>query len=325
MKAAIATGINADDPISMIAMHDDWPEPVIAPGHARIRMAATTINAHDLWALRGVGVRPDAFPMTLGCDIVGWDDEGNEVIVSGCFADPDDGDGDETLSPSRSLISEDLPGSFAEFTVAPRRNLLPKPAWLSWQQAACLNVAYGTTFRMLFTRAQARPGERVLVQGAGGGVAIAAIQMARAAGLWVVATSRTEAKRQRALELGAHEVVPTGARLAEPVDLVVDTVGEATWAHSLKCLRPGGRIVTAGATTGPNPGADLTRLFYRQLSVIGSTSVTRGEFIRLLNFLHATGIRPVIDSEYPFAELPAAMARSEAPDLFGKVVVGFGA
>ena len=173
-----------------------------------MRVAATTVNMHDLWALRGVGVKPDTFPRILGCDIVGWDADGNEVMVTGAFADPDAGGGDETFDPRRSLVSEELPGSFAEYTVVPARNVIAKPARLTFREAACLNVGWSTTYRALFTRGQAKPGERVLVQGAGGGVATAAIAMARAAGLYVIVASRSEDKRARARALGAHEVVP---------------------------------------------------------------------------------------------------------------------
>jgi NADPH:quinone reductase-like Zn-dependent oxidoreductase len=321
VRAAVATRFDPDDPLGALELRDDWPEPIAGPGQTVVRMAATTVNMHDLWSLRGVGVRPEQLPLVLGCDIVGWDEQGREVMVSGAFGDPDAGEGDETFDPDRSLISEDLPGSFAEWTVVPTRNILTKPPWLSFQEAACLNVGWSTTYRMLFTRGGARPGERVLVQGAGGGVATAAIAMARAAGLWVVASSRSEDKRRRALELGAHEVVATGERLRERVDLVVETVGAATWEHSLRAVRPGGRIVVAGATTGSDVVLDLPRVFYRQVSVIGSTAATRWETVRLLRFLEATGIRPVIDSVHAFDELHKAFVRLQEPDVFGKVVV----
>jgi NADPH:quinone reductase-like Zn-dependent oxidoreductase len=321
VRAAVASRFDPDDPLAALELRDDWPEPTAGPGQTVVHVAATTVNMHDLWSLRGVGVRSEQLPIVLGCDIVGWDDQGREVMVTGAFGDPDAGEGDETFDPDRSLISEDLPGSFAERTVVPSRNILPKPPWLSFQEAACLNVGWSTTYRMLFTRGGARPGERVLVQGAGGGVATAAIAMARAAGLWVVATSRSEDKRRRALELGAHEVVETGERLRERVDLVVETVGAATWEHSLRSVRPGGRIVVAGATTGSEVVLDLPRVFYRQVSVIGSTAATRWETVRLLRFLEATGVRPVIDSVHAFDELHKAFVRLQEPDVFGKVVV----
>ena len=321
MRVAVAVRMDPQEPLSALQLEDGWPMPVPSAGQKRIRVAATTVNMHDLWTLRGIGVRPEAFPMILGCDIVGWDDDGNEVMVTGAFGDPDAGYGDETLDPKRSLISEDLPGSFAEHTLVPARNVIGKPAWLSFREAACINVGWSTTYRALFTRAKAQPGERILIQGAGGGVATAAISMARAAGLYVIATSRSESKRARALELGAHEAIPTETRLKEPVDLALDSVGAATWQHSVRSLRPGGRIVTCGATTGSDIALDLPRLFYRQLSVIGSTSGTRAETLRMLQFMHAAGLRPVIDSVFSFERIRDAFARTQAPDLFGNVVV----
>jgi NADPH:quinone reductase-like Zn-dependent oxidoreductase len=320
VRAAVAVGIDEQNPLAALVLKD-WPVPEPGPGEERIKIAATTVNMHDLWTLRGVGVARDAFPKILGCDIVGWDARGREVMVTGAFGDPDMGDGDETFDPKRSLISEKLPGSFGEYTVVPSRNVIAKPSWLSFQQAACLNVAWSTTYRLLFTRARAQPGERVLVQGAGGGVSSAAISMARAAGLYVIATSRSEEKRKRALELGAHRAIATGERLEQPVDLVVETVGAATFTHSLRSLRPGGRVVVAGATTGSDLGLDLPRVFYRQLSIIGSTSATRAETLRMLRFMEAANLRPVIDSVYPLEQIHEAFKRTEAPDLFGNVVV----
>lgn len=321
MRAAVATGISREAPLSALKVLDDWPTPQPGPGQMRIRVAATTVNMHDLWTLRGVGIAPEAFPRILGCDIVGWDDAGSEVMVTGCFGDPDAGDGDETFDPNRSLVSEDLPGSFGEYTVVPARNVIPKPAWLDFRQAACLNVSGSTTYRMLFTRGHALPGERVLIQGAGGGVATAAIAMARAAGLHVTVTSRSPEKRERALALGAHVALPTGERLPELVDLVIETVGAATFKHSLRAVRPGGRIVTAGATTGSDLPLDLPRIFYRQVSIIGSTSGSRTDTLRMLRFMEAAGLRPVIDSTYPLDRIHEAFERTQAPDLFGNVVV----
>lgn len=321
MRVAVAVRMDREQPLAALQLTDDWPMPVPSAGQKRIRVAATTVNMHDLWTLRGIGVRPEAFPMILGCDIVGWDDDGNEVMVTGAFADPDAGYGDETLDPKRSLISEDLPGSFAEYTLVPARNVIPKPAWLSFREAACLNVGWSTTYRALFTRAKAQPGERILIQGAGGGVSTAAIGMARAAGLYVIATSRSEHKRARALELGAHEAIATETRVDEPVDIALDSVGAATWQHSLRSLKPGGRIVTCGATTGSDIALDLPRMFYRQLSIIGSTSGTRAETLRMLSFMHAAKLRPAIDSVFAFERIRDAFARTQAPDLFGNVVV----
>jgi NADPH:quinone reductase-like Zn-dependent oxidoreductase len=319
----VATGINETDPLSMLALRDDWPEPIAPDGHVVVRVAATSINMHDLWSMRGVGVRADQFPMVLGCDIAGWDEAGNEVIVSGSFGNPDAGHGDESFDPDRALVSERFPGAFAERTIVPRRNLVPKPAFMTLEEAACITVAWTTAFRMLFTRGRAEPGERVLIQGAGGGVATAATALARAAGLHVIVTSRSADKRQRAVQLGAHEAIETGSRVSQPVDLVIETVGEATWKHSLRSVRPGGRIVVSGATTG-DVSADLPRVFYRQLSIIGVSGASRVETEQLLRFMEAAGLRPVIDSVYPLDQIHAAFERAQQPDLFGKVVVRVG-
>jgi NADPH:quinone reductase-like Zn-dependent oxidoreductase len=321
VRAAVAVRIDEKDPLSALELRDTWPMPERKANQARIRMAATTVNMHDLWTLRGVGVKPESFPRILGCDIVGWDDAGNEVLVSGCFGDPDAGGGDETFDPNRSLVSEDLPGSFGEYTVVPTRNVIPKPPWLTFREAACLGVSWATTYRMLFTRAHAQPGERILIQGAGGGVATAAIAMSRAAGLHVVVTSRSARKRERALEIGAHEAIAVGERLREPADLVVDTVGAATWRHSLRSVRPGGRIVTCGATTGSDTELELPRIFYRQVTIIGACSASRADTLRLLRFMEAANLRPVIDSVFPFERIRDAFDRLQHPDLFGNVVV----
>jgi NADPH:quinone reductase-like Zn-dependent oxidoreductase len=174
---------------------------------------------------------------------------------------------------------------------------------------------------MLFVQGDCKPGETVLVQGAGGGVATALITLGRAAGLTVLATSRDEAKRARALELGAHEVFESGARLPVKVDAVMETVGRATWAHSVKSLRPGGRIVISGTTSGPNvDDAQLTRIFFLQLSVIGSTMGTRQELDRLVRFLDATGARPLVDRTLPMEQAADGFAAMAQGDVFGKIV-----
>ncbi len=324
MRAAVATGINEDKPLSMLELRDDWPEPIAPDGHTLVRVASTSINMHDLWSMRGVGVRADQFPMVLGCDIAGWDEHGNEVVVSGSFGNPDAGHGDESFDPGRALVSERFPGSFAEYTIVPTRNLVAKPAYMSLDEAGCITVAWTTAYRMLFTRGHAEPGETVLIQGAGGGVATAAAALARAAGLHVVVTSRSADKRQRALALGAHEAIEFGARLSAPVDLVIETVGEATWKHSLRSVRPGGRIVVSGATTGSDPSADLARVFYRQISIIGVSGASRVETEQLLRFMESADLHPVVDSVYPFEQIRDAFERAQQPDLYGKVVVRVG-
>ena len=236
------------------------------------------------------------------------------------IGDPDAGGGDETLDPRRSLLSERHDGTFAQLVAVPRRNLVPKPAALSFEEAACLPTAYLTAYKMLFARSGAEPGATILVQGASGGVATALILLGRAAGYRIWATSRTEAKRERALALGADQAFETGARLPERVDVVMETVGEATWAHSVRSLKPGGRIVICGATSGDAPPAELTRIFFTQLSVTGSTMGTRDQLARLARFCEQTGVRPVIDQVLPLTRARDGFAVMIAGDLFGKVV-----
>jgi NADPH:quinone reductase-like Zn-dependent oxidoreductase len=318
MFAITATAITPDDPLAGLTL-GDHPEPTPPPGWETVEVRAAALNHHDLWTLRGVGIDAARLPIVLGCDAAGVTSDGREVVVHAVVATPDGGD--ETLAGDFSILSERYDGTFADRVVVPARNLVPKPASLSFEEAACLPVAYLTAYRMLFTRGELRAGDRVLVQGAGGGVATAVILLARAAGLHVTVTSRDEDKLEQALALGAHAAVPSGDRLPDRVDAVMETVGEATWSHSLKALEPGGVIVVSGATSGPNPPADLARVFYRQLRIVGSTMGTRDELVSLTRLLDASGVRPLIDDVLPMTAAPDAFARMAAGDLFGKLVL----
>ena len=319
MFAVYAEKFSTDDPLSGLVV-GERPEPEVADGWARVTVRAASLNHHDLFSLRGVGLREEALPMILGCDAAGYDEDGNEVVVHAVVSDPS-WTGDETFDPKRSLLSERHQGTFADKVAVPRRNVVPKPASLSFEEAACLPTAWLTAYRMLFTRGGLRPGETVLVQGAGGGVATAVITLARAAGVRVLATSRDEAKRARALEIGAHEVFESGARLPIKVDAVMETVGRATWSHSIRSLRPGGRIVTSGATSGPNlDDAELTRIFFLQLSVVGSTMGTRDELASLVAMLDATGTRPLVDRVLPMTDARDGFAAMLDGEQFGKIV-----
>jgi NADPH:quinone reductase-like Zn-dependent oxidoreductase len=202
----------------------------------------------------------------------------------------------------------------------PRRNLIPKPTALSFADAACLPTAYLTAYRMLFDKSGLQPGSTILVQGAGGGVATALILLGKAAGFRIWVTSRSEAKRERAMQLGADQALPPGARLPERVDAVMETVGEATWSHSLKSLRPGGRMVISGATSGSMPPADLARIFFLQLAVVGSTMGSRDQLGRLVTFCEQTGLRPLIDRTLPMREARDGFDAMISGELFGKVV-----
>ena len=320
MFAVTAARIDADDPLSGLDLVER-AEPERPDGWVTVTVRAAALNHHDVWSLRGVGLSADRLPIVLGCDAAGTDPDGNEVIVHAVIGDPDAGGGDETLDPRRSLLSERYDGTFAERVVVPKRNLVPKPAALSFEQAACLPTAYLTAYRMLFEKSGAEPGSTVLVQGASGGVATALIVLGRAAGYRMWATSRSEGKLERARELGADQVFPSGARLPGRVDVVMETVGQATWAHSVRSLRPGGRIVISGATSGDAPPAELTRIFFTQLSVVGSTMGTRDQLARLARFCEQTGVRPVIDSVLPLAQAREAFAAMVAGTHTGKLVL----
>lgn len=319
MFAVYAESFDQDAPLDGLVV-GERPDPVAPDGWTTVTVKAASLNHHDLWSLRGVGLRQEALPMILGCDAAGLDEDGNEVVVHAVISDPE-WTGDETFDPRRSLLSEKHQGTFADRVIVPRRNVVPKPTSLSFEEAACLPTAWLTAYRMLFSQGGLKAGDSVLVQGAGGGVATALIALARAGGLKVWATSRDEGKRARALELGAHEVFESGARLPAKVDAVMETVGRATWTHSIRALRPGGRLVISGTTSGPKlDDAMLTHIFFLQLSVIGSTMGTRAELASLVQMLDATGVRPLIDRTLPMEQARDGFAAMAGGDLFGKVV-----
>jgi NADPH:quinone reductase-like Zn-dependent oxidoreductase len=319
MFAVTAARFDAEDPVAALEL-GERPEPAPEWDWTTVSVKASSLNHHDLWTLRGVGIAEDRLPIVLGCDAAGLDEDGNPVVVHAVIGDPASYSGDETLDPRRSLLSERYDGTFAERVAVPRRNLLPKPDALSFEEAACLPTAYLTAYRMLFAASGLEPGGTVLVQGAGGGVATALIMLGRAAGYRVWATSRSEAKRGRAMALGADQAFPAGERLPERVDAVMETVGQATWPHSLRALKPGGRVVVCGATSGPAPSAELNRVFFLQLSVIGSTMGSRDQLGRLLRFCEETGVRPLIDRTLPLSQARDGFAAMASGDLFGKIV-----
>ena len=320
MLAVSCIAQSKSDPLSGLEV-GERPAPVAPDGWVTVDLKACALNHHDLWSLRGVGLDPSRLPMVLGCDGAGTLADGTEVVVHAVVGDPDAGGGDETLDPKRTLLSELHDGTLAEQVVVPARNVVPKPASLSWTDAACLPTAWLTAYRMLTSRSGLDGPGTVLVQGAGGGVATAAIVLAKALGHTVFCTSRDEAKRRRALEIGADLAVESGERLPAKVDVVIETVGEATWSHSLRSLKPGGRIVVSGATSGPNPPADLNRVFFLQLSVIGSTMGTREELEDLLLLVESTGVRPLVEEVRPLSEARAAFEQLAGGDVFGKLVL----
>ena len=319
MLAARAVRQSADDPLSGLEV-GEGPAAPPPEGWVRVRVRAAALNHHDLWSLRGVGLPADRLPMLLGCDAAGTTEDGREVVVHAVIGS-EDWRGDETLDPARTLLSELHPGTLAEEVAVPRRNLVDKPAHWSFERAASLGTAWLTAYRMLFTQAQAVPGQTVLVQGAAGGVSSALVALGAAAGLRMWVTGRDPERVEQAVAWGAERGFAAGERLPERVDAVMETVGRATWAHSLRALRPGGTVVVSGATTGAGPSAELGHVFFRQLRVLGSTMGTLEELQRLVRFCELRDLAPAVDSVHALADARAAFARLESGRARGKVVV----
>ncbi|GHJ50113.1 Zn-dependent oxidoreductase [Catellatospora sp. TT07R-123] len=319
MRAVYAESINEDDPLAGLVV-GERPEPEVPEGWTTVQVRASALNHHDLWSLKGVGLSADKLPMILGDDAAGVDADGNEVVVHSVIGDPAAGGGDETFDPRRTLLSELHPGTMADLVAVPRRNLVPKPEGMSWTDAACVPTAWLTAYRMLTTRGRLREGDSVLVQGAGGGVATAAIVLGRALGARVYATSRDAAKREQAQALGATALA-TGDRLPERVDVVIETVGAATFDHSVKNTKPGGRIVVSGSTSGHLATVDLRRVFFLQQEIVGSTMGTRDELAALLALMAAKKITPVVAGVYAFSQARAAFEELAAGHAFGKIVL----
>jgi len=305
-----------------------------------------SLNHHDYFTLRGIVGYPITLPRILGCDASGVVDAygpdapdgappvGSDVAVypvRQCGACAACMGPDPMLCRRFTMLSDgDFEGSLAEYVVVPARNIVPKPASLTHAQTACMGVSFLTAYRMLFVKAALQPGTSVLVQGAGGGLGTAAVQLAAAAGCIVFASSRSQTKLDAALALGARHAVAAGkdaakavlsATSGEGVDAVIESVGEPTWATSVRAARQGGAIVVAGATAGANPPADLTRIFWRQLRVLGSTMGTLPEFVRLLRFVDDRTIKPVIDATYPLPDARRAFERLASGEHFGKLLI----
>jgi NADPH:quinone reductase-like Zn-dependent oxidoreductase len=319
MRRAVARAVANGHAADVIEVITD-AEPAERPGWAVVEVRAAALNRHDLWSIHGVGVEPDQFPLALGSDLSGVTNDGHEVLVHALIADPA-APGGELLDPQRTMLAEATTGACAQRILVPTRNLVDKPPQLSFDAAACLPTAWLTAYAMLFSKARVKPGQTVLIQGAGGGVSTAAIALARAAGVRVWVSGRSEARLAAASRLGADEVFASGVRLPDRVDVVIETVGAATWAHSMKSVRPGGTIVVAGATAGAEVKVDLTRLFLQHIAVLGSTMGTVDELRSLARFCAVRNVAPGIDSRYPLAQAAQAVARLESGDAVGKVLV----
>jgi NADPH:quinone reductase-like Zn-dependent oxidoreductase len=306
---------------------EEAPDPVAGPGQVLVRVRATALNHLDIWVRKGLPSVPK--PRILGADGAGVVEalgEGVDGLQPGerVVINPGLEHGDGRIT----VVGEHTDGTNAELIALPAENVHPLDDALSFEEAAAFPLVFETAYRMLVTRAGLREGEWVLVWGIGGGVATAALAIAKALGASVLATSSSDAKLERARELGADVTVnhATGdvaaaAKELGGVDVVVETVGEATWKTSLGALKPMGRLAVCGATSGPNPPAQLHRMWWKQLTIVGSTMGTHEDFAAAYELVRTGRAKPVIDRVYPLEEIREAHERLEAGDQLGKIVL----
>jgi NADPH:quinone reductase-like Zn-dependent oxidoreductase len=308
-----------------VLRYEDAPDPVPDTGHVLIELRAASLNHLDVWVRRGLPSVPK--PRILGADGAG-------IVVSGEGFAPGDR---VVINPGLDhgdghiiVIGEHSDGTHAELISVPREQVYPLPDHLDFEAAAAFPLVFETAYRMLVTRAGLQEGEWVLVWGVGGGVASAALVIAKALGARVIATSSSDDKLQRARELGVeatfnHATDDVAARVKEltggGAHIVVDSVGAETWKHSLAAARASGRICVCGATTGPNPPANLHRIWWKQLTVLGSTMGTKEDFEAVFELVTSGRVRPIVDEVFPLAEAAAAHARLEAGEQLGKIVL----
>ncbi len=305
---------------------EDVPEPAPAADEVLIRLRAASLNHLDLWLRQGLPSVPK--PRILGADGAGMVAALGEGVTG--FAEGDRVVLNPGLDDGARIVGEHMDGTHAELISIPAEYVHPIPADLSFEEAAAFPLVFATAYRMLATRAQLQAGEWVLVWGIGAGVATASLAIAKALGASVLATSTSDEKLERAKELGADAVVRTDGDVVaaareltdgKGMDVVVEHVGEATWKSSLQAVRPGGRITVCGATSGPNPPAMLHRVFWKQLSILGSTMGTREDFAAVLDLVTSGRARPVVDRVFPLEEAAAAHEYLERGDQLGKVVL----
>lgn len=330
-----------------VVKYGDLPEPEPKAGEVLVKVRAGALNHLDIWVRKGIPGIEQRLPHVLGSDCAGVVaavgagvlrvKPGDEVVCDpgvSCGTCEFCQAGEHSECVRFGLIGEKAPGTLAEYAVVPEPNCHPRPRRLSWTESAAFPLTFVTAWRMLVTRAGLRPGEDVLIPGIGGGVALAALQIARRMGARVFVTSSSDEKLARAKALGAHlgvnyraADVPRAildATAKRGVDLVVDSSGGDTWAVSIECLRRGGRLVSCGSTTGPRATVDVRRIFWKQVSILGSTMGSRDDFRSMVRFIEATDVIPVIDRTYPFEQAAQALARLDAGEQFGKLVLDVG-
>jgi len=341
MKAVVLPRYGGPEVLEYV---EDRPKPIPGPDEVLLHVHAASINHLDLTVREGIPTLKLVLPHILGADVAGevaqlgsdvtGFEPGDRVVANPgltcgvcefCVA------GDDSLCKDYRILGEHVPGTYAEYVAVPAKNLLPIPVDMEWTTAAAAPLVFMTAWRLLVTRAAIRPGEDVLILGAGSGVSTAAIQIAKLVGCTVYTTSSSDEKLRRAKELGADVVVNyrtmswskavwelTGKR---GVDVVLDHVGEATFKDSLRSLRKGGRLVIPGASTGPMPQIDLRYLFWRQLSILGSTMANRREFEEVMKLVFMGRLKPVVDRVFPLQQARDAHEYLERGEQFGKVVL----
>lgn len=341
MKAIALTATGSLDHLRLT----DLPAPELrAPDDVRVRVQAAALNRLDLFVVGGLPHLKLGFPHILGADAAGVVESvgpgvtrvrpGDRVMLNPgrscgrcdwCLA------GDQPLCPDFGVLGEHHPGTLAELVVVPEVNLAPVPAAMPWDRAAAFSLATLTAWRMLTTRARLAPGETVLIWGIGGGVALAALQIAKLLGARAIVTSGSDEKLARAAALGAdvtlnhqRQDVPQeirGLTARRGVDVVVDSVGERTWTQSLRALGRNGRLVTCGGTTGAMVTTDVRRLFWYQWTIMGSTMGSHEEYRTIAALAGAGKLWPVVDAVYPLADAAEAFRRLEAGTQLGKLVI----
>lgn len=338
MKAVVINGHGGNNVVDV----REFDHPVRQAGEVLIRIHAATLNQVDLYMRNsGAGIT-HKLPQIMGLDGAGVVEEvdsteaflspGQNVVIHPgvtCGRCEFCQRGEGILCTRLQLLGEHRHGTFSQWISVPAINVFPMPEGLTFAQAASLGVNHLTAWRMLFTKAQLKPWETVLIFGIGGGVSLAAMQLAKEVGAKVVVTSRDETKLDRALMMGAdyginsttHDVAQTVMTYTagRGVDVVIENVGEMVWGAAMRSLVRGGRLVTCGATSGDQPAADLRRIIIRQLQILGSTLGDFSEFRDLLAFVERTGIKPVIDSAFSMEQIHAALNRLESGQQFGKV------
>lgn len=320
MFAVYADHAAPNDPLSSLRI-GEMPDPVPPADWVRVKISHASLNRHDLFTLMGITGHPEGlrFPLILGNDAAGTLDDGTPVVVYPMMGS-DGWRGDETLDPGWHIPSEFIHGTFADYVVVPKRNALPLPEGLPPLQASILGTAWLTAYRALFTKAHLRPGDTVLIQGATGGMATALIQMGRAAGFEVWATSHSEEGRALAEVLGAHRSFPANATLPQKVRAVIDNVGADTWTHSITSLARGGTLVMLGGTTGFDVSLNLLPVFAEQLTIAGSIMGTQNEMVDMMRFIIHAGIKPKIGLVLPMERADEGFRAMWAGRTEGKIV-----